>query len=126
MFGRAAGLGDALDDFAAVGTSALVMIVVRKLRGGGGSRCASLVSALGRSSGPNLAVRFTSNSTSSLPFAGQVVVERRHDRARADREVDHRLEGEDRRQVREPATRGYARDLLLQRLRQRDTTGARR
>ena len=47
------------------------MIVVRNRRGGAGSRRASTVSDADRSSGPNLASRFRSNSTSSLPLAGR-------------------------------------------------------
>ncbi len=48
------------------------MIVVVKARGGSGSSRDSIVSALARNSGPNRALRFRSNSTSSLPFAGRL------------------------------------------------------
>ena len=47
------------------------MIVVRKRRGGGGRTRVSTVSAAELSSGPSLALRFMSNSTSSLPLAGR-------------------------------------------------------
>ena len=50
----------------------LVTIVVAKLRGGSGSSRVSTVSALARSSGPKRALRFRSNSTSSLPLAGSL------------------------------------------------------
>src|SRR4030095_14096979 len=49
---------------------ALVMIVVRKLRGGVARMFVSVVSAALRSSGLSLAARFRSNRTSSLPFGG--------------------------------------------------------
>ena len=47
------------------------MIVVRKLRGGSARMRDSTVSDALRSSGPNLAARLMSNSTSSLPLAGR-------------------------------------------------------
>ena len=70
LLGRPAGLDHALHDLAAL-SPALVMIVVRKRRGGGGSSRASTPSDAERSSGPSLASRLRSNSTSSLPLAGR-------------------------------------------------------
>jgi len=49
---------------------ALVIIVALNSRGGAGRRRAKAVSEAVRKSWPNLALRFTSNSTSSLPFGG--------------------------------------------------------
>ena len=49
---------------------ALAMSVVLNRRGGAGRRRSRAPSTLARSSGLTFALRFTSNSTSSLPFAG--------------------------------------------------------
>jgi len=50
---------------------ALVTTVLRQERGGEGSKRSTLVSAAVLSSGKNFDARLTSNTTSSLPFAGR-------------------------------------------------------